>query len=98
MGMMANIKKIFTLNCEESSRLLSSKQDTALTQTEKLALHLHLLICRSCRRYNKQLGAIRSVFRILNKKDTDTPELKLSDKKRDQIKKTIAEKGDFENK
>ena len=91
---MANIKKIFALNCEESSRLLSAKQDKSLTRIEKLALRSHLLICRSCRRYNKQLDVIHRLFQLFNKKDADVPELKLTDEKRDQIKKTITEKGD----
>ena len=97
MGSISNIKNILTLNCEEASRLLSENQDVYLTWDEQLALRLHLLICRSCRRYNKQLGFIRSLFQAhVNKEDSDFPELKISDEKQDEIKQTLNKNTDFE--
>jgi hypothetical protein len=96
MGSTSNIKKILTLNCEESARLLSTRQDFSLRRTEQLALRLHLVICRACRRYNKQLQFIRELFQALHKKDMVSSEFKISDEKREHIKKMVTEKPDFE--
>jgi len=93
---MANIKEILTLNCEQASRLLSHQQDAELTRSERWALKLHLLICRACRRYKSQLGMVRKTFSILRgKADTSPPELRISDEKRDEIKKTLHNKEGF---
>jgi hypothetical protein len=96
MGLISDIKKILTLNCEESARLLSTRQDSSLGRTEQLALRLHLMICRACRRYNKQLQFIRKLFQALHKKDMVSSEFKISDEKRKHIKKMVNEKSDFE--
>ena len=96
MGTMSNIKKILTLNCEQASRLLSNQQDTSLRRTEQWALKLHLLLCRSCRRYKDQLRSVRKIFSALRTKpDSAPPELRISDEKRDDIKKTLREKEGF---
>lgn len=43
------------LNCREAAELLSLERELALGLVTRSALRLHLLICRSCRRYRKQL-------------------------------------------
>jgi predicted anti-sigma-YlaC factor YlaD len=93
MGMISNIKQILTMNCEQAARLLSNQQDAELTRSERWALKLHLLICRSCRRYQGQLGFMRKLFGILGGKgDTVPPELRISEDKRDEINKTLRKK------
>lgn len=97
MGMISNIKMILTLKCDESAELLSKQQDVSLTPSERWALRLHLLICRSCRRYRHQLDFLRRAFRFLGSKGQGVPpELRMSDEKRDQLKDLIRKKGDFE--
>ena len=90
---MSNIKKMLTLNCEQASRLMSNQQDAELTGSERRALKLHLLICRACRRYKGQLEFMRKTFSSLRgKADAAPPELRISDEKRDDIKKTLRKK------
>lgn len=56
---------LLTLSCRRASQLLSKAQDTPLTRTERAALRLHLLICRSCRRFNRQLILLRQLIQVL---------------------------------
>lgn len=60
---LKNIFRILTLTCDESSQLMSQKQETQLSRTERWALGLHLLICKSCRKYEKQLKKLRAILR-----------------------------------
>ena len=55
MKIWHNIKMVLTLSCDRASVLLSKSQDTPLTRWERVALRLHLWICRFCRRYRRQL-------------------------------------------
>ena len=65
MRFPADLCMLFTLSCRLASQLLSKAQDTPLTRTERAALRLHLLICRSCRRFNRQLILLRQILRGL---------------------------------
>ena len=47
------------LNCKEASQLASRAQDEELQFWQKMALKLHLLLCRSCAHFTQQLNFIR---------------------------------------
>ncbi len=51
-----------TLRCDQASRLISNSQEAPLNKAERLALSFHLLICRVCRKYKKQLKLIRHIL------------------------------------
>jgi hypothetical protein len=57
----ALIKGVHTLspNCCEASRLQSESLDPPLSWPKRLGLRLHLLICKWCRRYGKQVRFLR---------------------------------------
>ena len=59
---LKNVLRILTLRCDESSQLMSRAQETQLSRTERWALRLHLLICKSCRKYKKQLKILHDVL------------------------------------
>lgn len=61
--MVNAIKRILTLRCDESARLVSQSLDRNLSPSERWAVRLHAMICRSCRRYKKQLALIREAWR-----------------------------------
>ena len=44
-----------SLSCREAARLQSEALDTKLCFSKRLGLRLHLLICKWCRRYGKQI-------------------------------------------
>jgi len=56
------IRKVLTLRCHESSRILSEASDGELSFIDKLALWGHLLVCGPCRKYQKQLHKLRSLI------------------------------------
>ncbi len=47
------------VNCREASRLLSASGERSLTFMEKVALGLHLVACRMCRDFDRQLKFMR---------------------------------------
>lgn len=53
------------LKCKEACGLLSQAQDRKLSRSERWRLQLHLMICLRCRRYRKQLAAIRESMKML---------------------------------
>ena len=68
MGIGSDIYKILTLRCDESARLLSAETDIKLHTGERIALRMHLLGCKACRRYKRQLSFIRVFIRNLSEK------------------------------
>lgn len=46
-------------NCREASRLQSDSMDCALTPLKIVGVRIHLLLCRWCRRYGKQIRFLR---------------------------------------
>ncbi len=49
--------------CAEISQLLSEAQDRHLSFGENLAARTHLIMCRGCRNYKKQLNFLRDALR-----------------------------------
>ncbi|HEX5337550.1 MAG TPA: zf-HC2 domain-containing protein [Gallionella sp.] len=56
------------LDCKHNTELLSQSYDRPVTLRERIAMRLHLLMCRGCRNYEKQLAFIRKAARELPKK------------------------------
>ncbi|APW62500.1 zf-HC2 domain-containing protein [Paludisphaera borealis] len=55
--------RILTLHCETASELASQEMDEPLGFADHLALRAHILICRSCRRFQRQLLWMRLAAR-----------------------------------
>lgn len=49
--------------CAEISQLLSEAQDRDLSFGENFAARTHLMMCRGCRNYKKQLSFLREALR-----------------------------------
>lgn len=47
------------LNCKQTSQLVSQSLDRRLSLGERIAVRVHLCICKYCRRFRQQLSAIR---------------------------------------
>jgi Putative zinc-finger len=50
------------LNCKEASRLISQRQDRALTVGERLSLRTHFAICAACVRVSEQVDFLRKAL------------------------------------
>ena len=51
------------LSCRDSSELLSRSLDEPLPFGTRVGLRFHLLICRFCRRYGRQIRALDRIAR-----------------------------------
>lgn len=47
------------LTCKEASQLASEMHDRKLSRRERIALRIHIWMCRNCRRFEKQLTFLR---------------------------------------
>jgi predicted anti-sigma-YlaC factor YlaD len=89
-----NVKMIATLSCEKASHLASDALDRDLSMSERLALRLHCLICRSCRRVVKQLATMRA---LLSQSQNSSQQIlrdrlpQLSSDRKQQIKRLLNE-------
>jgi predicted anti-sigma-YlaC factor YlaD len=56
------------LNCKQNTELLSQSLDRPVNFREKAAMRMHLIMCRGCRNFEKQLAFIRKAARELPRK------------------------------
>ncbi len=61
------------LSCKEVARIVASGALDEYTWGRRLALRLHLLTCRHCRRYARQLRAIAAAARGLWREESEDP-------------------------
>lgn len=64
-------------SCAEITKLLSESQDRSLLFTEAFEARAHLMMCRGCRTYKKQVQFLREIVRgytggRADKKNPDT--------------------------
>lgn len=57
------------LSCAEVSRLASERADRPLTWRERLAFRFHLMMCRNCARYARQLELLGRAARRLGRRE-----------------------------
>lgn len=53
------------LSCKDVTRLISESMDHSLPLAKRAGVRFHLLICRFCARYERQLLLIREIMRRL---------------------------------
>lgn len=59
------------LSCKEVTRLASESLDRDLSFKEHVAMKLHLMMCRMCQRYSKQLKFIAFVTKKLSTEEDE---------------------------
>jgi hypothetical protein len=86
------VKRVLTLCCDESTRLVSESLDRELPFGERLAVRLHALCCRSCRRCRKQFVFLRqALVRRMHDAEMAVPSRPaLSGEARARIKRVLA--------
>ncbi|MDZ7594297.1 MAG: zf-HC2 domain-containing protein [Thiobacillus sp.] len=50
--------------CRETSELASRAMDERLPFADRLAMRMHLALCKNCARFNQQLQEMRRLFRV----------------------------------
>lgn len=53
------------LSCKETTRLISESFERRLSLRERLGVRMHLLVCRFCLRYRRQVQFIEDAMRHL---------------------------------
>lgn len=52
------------MNCKQATRLMSEELDRTLGRRERIALHLHVLICNGCANFRRQMAFLRRACRL----------------------------------
>ncbi len=78
------------LSCREVSELISEELDRDITFRERLGVRLHLMMCRGCSRFLKQIRFLRRVARSFRESaGDDQASPSLSPKARKRIQETL---------
>jgi hypothetical protein len=79
------------LECRDISKLITRSVDEPLSFFERLRVYWHLLTCRFCRRFEKQIFWLHDIFRSSSDPDLPISSDKrcLSEGARERIKETL---------
>ncbi len=58
------IWNLLTMRCHDVVQVVSQAHDRDLTRGERFALRTHFLYCTACRRYRRQIAALRQALRL----------------------------------
>jgi len=62
------------LTCKDASRLISQRQDRALSVRERLSLQMHLALCAACVRVSDQVEFLRKALAQYTKRGAGSDE------------------------
>ena len=79
----------FLPSCREASRMQSEALDTKLCLSKRIGLSLHLLVCKWCRRYGKQIHFLRCAAHEHEENLSESVPQKLSPEARERIKQRL---------
>lgn len=85
MSVVSGIKRILTLSCDESSRLVSEALDRKLPLAERVAVRAHFLCCKPCRVFAKQIRVLSDAA----SDDSASAEAQLSAAARDRMTEAL---------
>ena len=83
------------LNCREASKLASDSLDRPLPLGKRVAVRVHLLMCRFCRRYLEQIRWIRETIRCSDEETRTLPEeteLRLTGEAKERIRSRLRDR------
>jgi hypothetical protein len=92
MSRLRTVWHLLNLPCEGISRLASESLDRDLGLMERIALRSHVLYCKACRRYRRQLEHLRCAMRKLSDDlgaGVSSPDPRLPDEARERIKRAL---------
>jgi hypothetical protein len=77
------------LSCSDVTRLISESMDRSLPPAKRFGVRVHLLICRFCTRYRRQLLLLREAARRFAAAERGFPGEALSAEARERIRKSL---------
>ncbi len=75
-------------SCKRASALASDACERQLGLAERFRMHLHILICRSCRNCKQEIQLLHGVLERIREKD-ETVEVDLPQKDRELIRDAL---------
>lgn len=93
MKKLIRIIRLLNLPCDEVVRLVSQSFDDDLPWDERAAIRSHLVYCKACRRFRRQMAMLRDLLdRYIEQPHLAdrSPEAFLSDDARERIKRTLS--------
>lgn len=81
--------KMWMFNCKDISRLVSESMDRRLSWRQRFGIRFHLLMCRYCSRYQKQLLLLRRLLRQQSESAQDSSLPALDEAGKDRLRKII---------
>jgi hypothetical protein len=91
---LPDVRLIVSASCKTASRLASESLDRRLTFSERWALRMHAIVCRSCRRFARQLRVMRGAVERMPEQWRDQVEqqlVQLSPERKREIKRLLTE-------
>jgi hypothetical protein len=80
------------LSCKDVTQLISESMDTSLPIGKRIGVRVHLLMCKFCSRYERQLRLIRETVRrivAMEEKPGEPPGEILSEEAKERIRKSL---------
>lgn len=77
------------LNCKQASELISQSLDERLSWSSRISLNFHLLMCKYCKRFSKQMIAMKTAINGLRNTIEENESIQLSPGAKDRIMKKI---------
>jgi hypothetical protein len=87
---IARVMATLSPNCRQASRLQSEALDHKLPIFKRTGLWIHLLLCKWCRRYGKQIRFLRDAAHEHPDELVEGARQKLSDASRERIKQRLS--------
>src|SRR5437867_4237069 len=81
--------RVLMPTCREASRLQSDALDQALPLSKRFGLRMHLLVCKWCRRYGKQIRFLSQAVHEHPKEMNEATPRTLSPEARERLKRTL---------
>jgi predicted anti-sigma-YlaC factor YlaD len=86
--------RLLTLPCEEIAKLVSTSLDGDLAWTHRFAIKSHLLYCKACRRYRRQILLLRQTLHAWGARMDEVeppPGQSLPPEARERIRRSLAQ-------
>jgi len=82
--------KMLIFNCQRVARLVSESMDHKLSPGRRLGMRFHLLMCRHCARYQKQLLFIRGLFSSQHSLKGDSPTVTMDKSSKKRLRQILS--------
>jgi hypothetical protein len=79
--------------CKQAARLQSDALDRRPCLSQRIGLRLHLVLCRWCRRYGRQIAFLRVIGKRCAEERDQMPVPSLSTEARDRIRRRLELEG-----